>query len=69
MTGAERQLLDLTRELILDFTLFWDPFPSALEFTGFIHSAWMDSEAWHDLNIEPSAESLNNVSTCPTESV
>ena len=69
VTGAERQLLDLARELILDFTLFRDPFPSALEFTGFIHSAWTDSEAWHDLKIEPSAESLNNVSTCPTESV
>ena len=69
VTGAERQLLDLAVEMILDFTLFWDMFPSALKFTGFIHSPWTDSEAWHDLKIEPSTESLNNVSTCPTEFV
>ena len=67
--GAERQLLDRVRESILDFTLFRDPFPSALEFTGFIHSAWTDSEAWHDLRIEPSAESLNNASTRQTKPI
>ena len=69
MIGVERQLLDRARESILDYTLFWDPFPSALEFTGFIHSAWTDSEAWHDLRIEPSAESLNNASTRQTKSI
>ena len=63
VTGAERQLLDRARESILDYTLFRDPFPTALEFTGFIHSAWTDSDVWHDLRIEPSTESLNNVST------
>ena len=66
---AERQLLDRARESILDYTLFRDPFPSALEFTGFIHSAWTDLEAWHDLRIEPSAESLNNASTRQTKSI
>lgn len=68
-TGAERQLLDRARESILDYTLFRDPFPSALEFTGFIHSAWTDSEAWHDQGIEPSAHSLNNASTRLTKSI
>ena len=74
--GAERQLLDRARQLldraresILDYTLFRDPFPSALEFTGFIHSAWTDWEAWHDLRIEPSTESLNNASTRQTKSI
>lgn len=69
VTGAERQLLDLARELILDNTLFQDPFPSALEFTGLIRSAWTGSEAWHDMRIDPSAESLTNVSTRRTNSV
>src|SRR5947209_16600232 len=45
VTRAERQLLDRARESILDYTLFQDLLPSALEFTRFIHSAWMDSEA------------------------
>ena len=69
VTGAERQLLDRAGESILDYTLFRDLIPSALEFTGFIHSAWTDSEAWHDLRIEPSTESLNNASTRLTKSI
>jgi hypothetical protein len=69
VTGAERQLLDRARESILDYTLFRDPFPSALEFTGFIHRAWTESEASHDLRVEPSAESLNNVSIGRTKSI
>src|SRR5205085_5094128 len=62
VTGAEWQLLDWARKSILDYTLFQDPFPSPLEFTEFIHSTWTDSEAWHDLRVEPSTETLNNVS-------
>ena len=69
MIGAERQLLDCAHESILDYTLFRDPFPSALEFTGFIHSAWTDSEAWYDFRIEPSAESFNIASTRQTKSI
>jgi len=63
VSGGERQLLDRARDLVLDYTLFQNPFPSAHDLTEFIHSAWVDSQEWHKLKIDPTAESLNNVST------
>jgi len=60
--GAERQVLAIARNLILDFTLFQSPMPSALDLTEVIHLAWADAEAWQRLSVEPSAESLQNVS-------
>ena len=69
VTGLERQLLDVARELVLDYTLFRHPFPSAPDLTAVIHQAWVDSQEWHEFSIEPSEESLTNVSTKKTMNV
>jgi len=61
VTGGERILLDFARDLVLDYTLFWNPFPSASDLTGDIHQGWELSQEHHGFGMEPSGASLNNV--------
>jgi hypothetical protein len=65
--GRQRRLLDHARELIADYTLFTLPFPSAQDLTELIHLAWQDTQAWFKSSIEPTGESLANVSPEPDE--
>lgn len=69
VNGGERQLLDFARELIVDFTLFRSPFPSALDLTEIVHLAWADSQQVSGLNMEASQESLALVSRQRTKYV
>ena len=62
VSGGERILLDVARLNILDYTLFRNPFPSAQELTSVIHLAWGASQEFHEFRVEPSGESLYQVS-------
>lgn len=69
VTGGERILLDSARDLLYDYTLFGSSLPSAPDLTAVIHEAWAHSQEWKGFSIEPSAESLSNVSTEETINV
>jgi len=62
VAGEERIVLDVARDDLLDFTLFGNPFPSAQELTSLIHHAWRNSENFHEVRVDASGESLEQVS-------
>jgi len=64
VTGVEREILGVAKDLMLQYTLYVNPFPNPVALPSEVHSVW--SRAQEEIadagNIEPSSKSIDIVS-------